>query len=74
MVKVRDMMPSLRWGMRMQGDVPAHMLVACRCEASEHARFFHKTECGAWLMPWERRSILDANVCKRCLRATEKYA
>jgi len=68
-MKVRDMMTTLQWGSRLDGSAPAHMLTR-----AEHGPDSAKTYCGRWVLPWDRSSLLDAVVCRRCLKVLEKYA
>ena len=65
--RVRDMV-SLPWGRTEAGDRPAHIL------RSGPLSSYWRTECGVYVVRCGRDDILDALVCKRCLKATEKYA
>lgn len=63
-MKVAEMMASLHWGVT-DGWRKAHIMVASN----------RRAECGIFVR-WlpVREHILDQDVCKRCLKATEKYA
>lgn len=68
MTLVREMMPSLHWGMTRSGSL-AHMLANV---ADGDA--WNWTYCGVLVRGWQAHQISDLEVCKRCLKITEKYA
>lgn len=70
--RVRDMMDGLAWGAGYGGDMPAHILKPIKGQRHQFHR--QRAECGASVLGWARSSLLDVKVCKRCLKATEKYA
>lgn len=62
-MKVRDMVHGLRWGW------------AASCKAT-HIMHADRAECGARILYYDvpRKAAEDNEVCKRCLKVTEKYA
>lgn len=59
---VKDMMRGIRWRLTENG-VAAHMIDAV-----------NEPYCGVTSLDWDSVVEDDAVVCKRCLKATEKYA
>ena len=65
---VKDMIHGLRWGATMHGPF-AHIL-----KGHDMTDSFQRAECGVFVLEWSRKAIRETPVCKRCLKATEKYA